>query len=67
MFIISGSVPGEYSYSGEDGSDYTISFIESLAKEVRKPAGKANWAALLDRASEGVEEDQEPQYMYIPF
>ena len=50
--IVSGSIPGQSSWSYRKGSLYTLEWLKSLKTEV-EGRGVANWTAMLNRASQG--------------
>lgn len=62
--VISGSIPGQTSWCGNNGGTYTIAFFHSLNQEAYT-FSKADWRVVLDRASLNVineDKDQMPQY-----
>ncbi len=59
--LASSSVPGQYSYSGTSGSQFTVQFISSIKSELALP--NPTWKAVMTKATRSIMGgQQQPQY-----
>ncbi len=71
-YLSSSSIPGQYSWGGQDGGLFTFCFLDSLKQELVDP--DASWEHLFAKAIDSVvvytvdlkSGTQIPQYLYIP-